>query len=761
MTTAEHVAPLDPPPQTAAGEIALDPAITAPMPVASRLIGAIAVGIALLSATATFVVLAGLTPIAPVHEVVVELLLADLAAGLLLLAIIGREVWVVVRARQRGYAGSRLHVQIVSLFAVIAAVPTVLVAVVASTTLDRGLDRFFSTRTRAMIEQSLIVADAYVSEHAQAIRGEIMAMAFDISRAKPMFDGDREKFRQFFTAQTSARGLSAAMIIRADGSTVERADLKMDKAIVLPSAQLLSQITETEPQVALIPQGDHVAAAVKLHGYDNMYLYAARLLDPRVVQQLKATQESVGEYANLEARRLGIQIAFALMFAVIALIVLLSSAWIGLDFANRLVAPIRRLIGAANIVSTGNLQVRVPIRRSEGDLAQLGETFNKMTAELSAQHDDIVRARDVIDSRRRFTEAVLAGASAGVIGVNADGHITILNRSAERLIARTESEALGRPLADVAPELAEIFQAASAGNQRLVQRQVTVTRSRQERNFSVRVTSEQATEAEHGYVITIDDVTELVLAQRTSAWADIARRIAHEIKNPLTPIQLSAERLRRKYGKVIVEDAAVFEQCTETIVRQVDDIKRMVDEFSRFARMPKPVIAGEDVADAVRQVVFLMRVAHPDIDFDVELPAEAMRAQFDRRLISQALTNIIKNATEAIAAVPPAELGKGRIAVSARRDGGDVAIDVIDNGIGLPKENRARLLEPYVTTREKGTGLGLAIVGRILEEHGGNLELLDASEKNPGARGAWMRLRFAVENVEAPPEQTKPQTATV
>ena len=226
---------------------------------------------------------------------------------------------------------------------------------------------------------------------------------------------------------------------------MERADLKMDKAVVLPSAQLLSQITETEPQVALIPQGDHVAAAVKLHGYDDMYLYAARLLDPRVVQQLKATQESVGEYANLEARRLGIQIAFALMFAVIALIVLLSSAWIGLDFANRLVAPIRRLIGAANIVSTGNLQVRVPIRRSEGDLAQLGETFNKMTAELSAQHDDIVRARDVIDSRRRFTEAVLAGASAGVIGVNADGHITILNRSAERLIARTEERGAGPP----------------------------------------------------------------------------------------------------------------------------------------------------------------------------------------------------------------------------------------------------------------------------------------------------------------------------
>ncbi len=308
---------------------------------------------------------------------------------------------------------------------------------------------------------------------------------------------------------------------------------------------------------------------------------------------------------------------------------------------------------------------------------------------------------------------------------------------------------LGQPLAKVAPELAEIFEAGRSGNQRLVQRQIAVTRDDQERNYSVRVTSEQATESEHGFVITIDDITELVLAQRTSAWADIARRIAHEIKNPLTPIQLSAERLRRKYGKSITEDPAVFQQCTETIIRQVDDIKRMVDEFSRFARMPKAVIADEDVAETVRQVVFLLRVGHPDIDFDVDLAADAMPARFDRRLISQALTNIIKNATEAIAAVPPAELGRGRIIVRAQREGMEVVVDVIDNGIGLPKENRARLLEPYVTTREKGTGLGLAIVGRILEEHGGRIELRDASDKIPGARGAGMQLRFIVSPLEA------------
>jgi two-component system nitrogen regulation sensor histidine kinase NtrY len=436
---------------------------------------------------------------------------------------------------------------------------------------------------------------------------------------------------------------------------------------------------------------------------------------------------------------------------------LLSAVWIGLNFANYLVSPIRRLIGAAQIVSTGNLYVQVPTRRSEGDLAQLGETFNKMTQELRTQRDDIVRARDLIDSRRRFTEAVLAGASAGVIGIDADGHITILNRSAERLIGRPEAEALGRPLSDIVPELADLFANARTAPQRLVQGQATINRNNKERNLSVRVTTEQSGAAERGYVVTLDDITDLVSAQRTSAWADVARRIAHEIKNPLTPIQLSAERLRRRYAGVVKEDDPVFKQCTDTIVRQVDDIKRMVDEFSRFARMPKPVMETDNVADTVRQVVFLQRVGNADIDIDVEIAEDPMPARFDRRLISQGLTNIIKNATEAIVAVPAAELGRGRIRVSAERDGSDIVIDVVDNGIGLPKENRSRLLEPYVTTREKGTGLGLAIVGRILEDHGGSIELGDASEKIPGQRGAWMRLRFS----SAPAGSVEPGPARV
>ncbi|MCK9919364.1 PAS domain-containing sensor histidine kinase [Microbacteriaceae bacterium K1510] len=718
-----------------------------------RLLGPLAVGLALLSAFITFIVLADLTPVSPTHNVVVTLLLVNAATVLLLLGVIVKEVWQVVQARRTGRAAARLHVRIVGLFSIIAAAPAILVAIVASVTLDRGLDRLFSTRTRAAIENSLIVAEAYLRDHAQIVRSDIMVMAFDVARTKPLFDQDPDKLGQFLTFQAQVRGLAAVLMLDEDLKVVASADVRATQTFALPPRDALPKIGTTDPQIVLLPDTNYVAAVVKLDKYENRWLYVTRLLDPRVVPQLQATRASVTEYAAIEARRVGVQVAFALMYTVIALIVLLSAVWIGLNFANRLVAPIRRLIGAANAVSTGNLFVRVPVRQSEGDLAQLGETFNRMTQELRTQHDDIMRARDQIDSRRRFTEAVLAGASAGVIGVDAEGHISILNRSAEKLIGRSEVEVLGKPLSEVLPELATIMMAAQAGGPE--QDHFTITRHGRERNLSVRVTSEQSSEAHHGYVVTLDDITELVAAQRTSAWADVARRIAHEIKNPLTPIQLSAERIKRKYGKLITEDRAVFDQCTDTIVRQVDDIRRMVDEFSRFARMPKPVIAAEDVADTVREAVFLMRVGNADIDIEAEIAEEKMPARFDRRLISQALTNIIKNATEAIAAVPPEELGKGAIRVYAAREGENIVIDVVDNGIGLPKENRSRLLEPYVTTREKGTGLGLAIVGRIVEEHGGIIELRDAADKIPGQRGAWVRVQFAAAGKADEPERQK------
>jgi two-component system nitrogen regulation sensor histidine kinase NtrY len=680
----------------------------------------------------------------PTHKVVVTFLLINAATVLLLLLIIGRELWQVVKARRENRAAARLHVRIVGLFSVIAVLPAVLVSVVANVTLDRGLDRLFSGPTKAVIQNSLIVANAYLYEHAQLIRGDILGMAGDIARARPLYDQDRQSFRQLLTQSAASRNLPGAMLIDKDRHILETAATGIAQDFATPAPEFLSNVNETDPQIGVFIEQNYVAAVVRLRAFNDTFLYVARLLDPRVVAQLKQTQASVAEYAELESRKLGIQVAFALMFTVIALTVLMSAVLIGLNFSNGLIAPIRRLMGAANLVSTGDLHVQVPVIKSEGDLATLGETFNKMTQELRTQRDELVSASDVIDSRRRFIEAVLSSASAGIIGVDGLGKIGILNRSAEKLIGHVESEALGRPLDEIIPELNEIMTAARGSAQRLVQGQIEIRRGAAERTLSVRVSAEHSGQSKESYIITLDDITELVTAQRTSAWADVARRIAHEIKNPLTPIQLSAERIRRKFGKTILEDRAIFDQCTDTIVRQVDDIRRMVDEFSKFARMPKPVIEGEDVADTVRQAVFLMRVGHPDIDIEADIKQEPMRAQFDRRLISQALTNIIKNATEAVGAVPPDVLGRGRIEVIADQENDDIVIDVIDNGIGLPKESRARLLEPYVTTREKGTGLGLAIVGRVLEDHGGRIELNDAAAIRPGARGAWVRLRFSV-----------------
>jgi two-component system nitrogen regulation sensor histidine kinase NtrY len=741
-----------------------DPSLAEPQGWSLRkVLAPFAVGLALLSAFLTFVVLTGLTRIEPTREVVGSFLLINAATILLLVGIIVREVWLMVQARRRGRAAARLHVQIVSLFSVIAVLPAVMVAIVANVTIDRGLDRLFSGPTREVIQNSLIIARAYTYEHAQLIRGDILGMANDLAHARPLYDQDRGSFKQLLTASALSRNLPGAMLIDQDRNVLEQAETGIAQNFTTPPQDFLSNVNETEPQIAVFPEANYVAAVIRLRAFNDTFLYVARLLDPRVVTQLKQTETSVAEYAQVESRRLGIQVAFALMFAVIALTILMASVLIGLNFANWLVAPIRRLMGAANVVSTGDLHVQVPVHKSEGDLAQLGETFNKMTQELRTQRDELVSASDLIDSRRRFIEAVLSSASAGIIGVDASGSVGILNRSAEKLIGHAESETLDHPLSDVLPELDDMMKTARDGTQKLVQGQITITRDGQERNLSVRVSAEQTSQSRDSYIITLDDITELVSAQRTSAWGDVARRIAHEIKNPLTPIQLSAERIRRKFGKVITEDKAVFDQCTDTIVRQVDDIRRMVDEFSRFARMPKPVMEGEDVADTVRQAVFLMKVAHPDLEIVADIKQDPLQAQFDRRLISQAVTNIVKNATEAIEQVPADELGKGRIDVIAARENDDIVIDVIDNGIGLPKVARARLLEPYVTTRAKGTGLGLAIVGRVLEDHGGRIELKDASDFRPGQRGAWMRMRFAVSGhapkveVKEPAVETKEQ----
>ncbi|MEM9279113.1 MAG: PAS domain-containing sensor histidine kinase, partial [Pseudomonadota bacterium] len=436
------------------------------------------------------------------------------------------------------------------------------------------------------------------------------------------------------------------------------------------------------------------------------------------------------------------QLAFALLYLGVCLIVLLTAIWMGISVANRIVTPIRRLMFAADEVSDGNLDVRVDLRQSEGDLRFLSETFNVMLADLRKQQGELVSAKELMDQRARFIEAVLSGVSAAVIGLDSNGIITIANRSALPLLNLEEDDSLNQSMAleERVPELGEVFRRAVSSGKAQTHEQITFFREGRERTLNVQVTVEEEETPTHSFVMTLDDITDLVAAQRNTAWADVARRIAHEIKNPLTPIQLSAERIKRRYGKVITDDREVFDNCTDTIIRQVGDIGRMVDEFSAFARMPKPEMAIGDIKTVLRDTVFLQKVGFPEIEFELDLCEEPLTAVFDSRMISQAMINVIKNAAEAIEGIAEETGEKGKIRIKAAVKGRNALIEVIDNGKGLPEANRQRLLEPYMTTREKGTGLGLAIVRKIVEDHNGTVDLLDAPDVANGGRGAMTRI---------------------
>ena len=492
-----------------------------------------------------------------------------------------------------------------------------------------------------------------------------------------------------------------------------------------------------------------VNAVVKLQNYPGRYLYVARGVSAKVIGHLRRTQAAFSEYQETRKRRGELKFAHGLIYSTLSLTALLAAIWAGLWFAGRFVAPIRRLIAAAQQVSRGNLQIELPIKRGEGDLRRLSMTFNTMTSEIKNQRDALVTANEQLTERRVFMEAVLTGVSAGVLGLDGDGRITLANRSAEQLLGLDRSSLVGRALSEALPEFAGLVVSQSEQQLRArAQHEVTLAVKGEERTFAVRVTSEQdggdvQRGANQGAVVTFDDITELVSAQRTSAWADVARRIAHEIKNPLTPIILSAERLRRKYGKVIVEDRETFEKLTATIERQAGDIKTMVDEFAAFARVPKPVMESSDLREAVQEPVILFREAHTNVAYILDMPPSRVASLFDRRLISQAVTNLVKNATEAVeSAAETGEAGwKGLVEARLVIHGDRASIEVIDNGIGLPKQNRARLLEPYVTNKgHKGTGLGLAIVQKIVEQHGGVLALEDAPAGPGRTRGALVRI---------------------
>ncbi|HSO47661.1 MAG TPA: PAS domain-containing sensor histidine kinase, partial [Rhizobiaceae bacterium] len=592
----------------------------------SRILGLAAVIALVVTGAVTFLLLIGETPIAPNQPVVTTALAINSALAAMVLFLIGREIWIIWQSRRKGRAAARLHVRIISLFALVAAIPAVLVAIIATITLDVGLDRWFEVRTKQIVGSSVNIARAYMDESRRTLTGNAISMAFELDRARQYYNLDFPGFENLVTLQAKGRGFISAQLLRRDGSVITTATIP-GKVEVPPAREEFFVAADTGDPVA-IPPGttNFIGAMFKLREIPNAYLYAIMPLRPEVIDQLRLMEENTAKYADLENNRVPVQLAFAVLYIGVCLIILLAAIWMGISVADRVVAPIRRLITAADAVSQGNLDVRVGTMHTEGDLKNLSDTFNVMIGELKSQRDEILQAKDDIDQRARFTEAVLSGVSASVIGVSNEGRVTIVNKAAESQLGA--GEFAGYPLREIAPELADVFDRARTLDRHEYREQLTMWRGGSERTLNVQVTLEREEDdpeqVGHAFVITIDDITDLVAAQRSTAWSDVARRIAHEIKNPLTPIQLSAERIRRRYGKYIIEDREIFDQCTDTIIRQVGDIGRMVDEFSSFARMPKPVMEPTNLADTLQEAVFLQKVGSPSIEFVSSLGQEPL-----------------------------------------------------------------------------------------------------------------------------------------
>ena len=694
---------------------------------------------ATLSGLATYVAITGSLSVAAQPKLVLGLLYLDLILLLLLGAVVARGLVQLIVARRQGIAGSRLHARLVAMFSLVAVAPAIIVAVFSVAFLHFGLEAWFSKRISNALTNSMNVAQAYLEEHKEVIRADALAMAADLNREGAALVGNPEMFQQLLDTQAMLRSLTEAVVFLGNGQVVARSGLGfvLELELVPPSA--FEQAANGEVVVLTGDADDRVRALVRLDNFVDAYLFVGRFVEPRVLEYMEGTRKAIDDYRELELRRSGIQTTFAMIFGVVALLLLLAAVRVGLGFANRLAKPISRLITAADRVRVGDLSVSVPEREEGHEIDRLSRAFNRMTAQLASQRAELISANNQLDERRRFTETVIGGVSAGVLGLDHQGRITLPNRSAADLIKATPDELIGRPLIAVIPEVGGLLAHVATAPERPAEAQIELKRPDGSHTLLVRVAAQHDAQGISGYVVTFDDITELLAAQRKAAWAEIARRIAHEIKNPLTPIRLSAERLRRKYLPQIKDSPDAFANSTDTIIRQVDSIGRLINGFSAFARMPAPVFAYESGKDLVRQAVYLQQGARPGIRFETRLPEGDVQLYCDAQQVAQALTNLLQNAVEAVLErMEQQEGGAPWVMVELLETRERCLIEVHDNGGGLP-EPTARLTEPYVTMRRSGTGLGLAIVKKIMEEHGGSLTL-----RNRAAGGACVALAFPV-----------------
>jgi two-component system nitrogen regulation sensor histidine kinase NtrY len=671
-------------------------------------------------------------PIGPATTVILAVLGLNLALILCIAGIVGWGLLELVDARASD-AGARLHLRFVGLFSVAAVAPAVIVALFFGVLVNRSVESWFSARVTTVVENSAKVARSYVEQQKNYIGEHISPMASSLNDAAPTMTQSPVAFGHYLATLTQENGFASAYVLDRDGRVLARAEGGAAPPFLAPPPSTYRATDTGDVSAEQFASADLFRALYRLKAFPDSYLYVTRPVDAGIMNHLKETEASLVSYREAAKSQARIQAIFGLSYIETALLVLVAAVWVGVAAANSIAAPVSGLVQAAGRVSAGDLDARVDVEHGPEEIRALSIAFNMMTTDLQVQQAALRVASLDAESRRQFIETVLSGVSAGVVGLDAEGKITALNRRAGDLLALTD-DAVGQSLAEAAPELEPVVQEISGGRPN-AEVEIDVMRGGETRRLRFR----GAGHAAETLVLTFDDITRLVAAQRNAAWKDVARRIAHEIKNPLTPIQLSAERIRRKYRKDITSDLETFDRCTETIIRQVGDIGRMVDEFSAFARMPAPRFAPADLAEMLRQAVFAQRFVDAETDVVIEEAASEVWVSCDAQMVGQALTNILKNAGEAVSArrlvspEPP-----GRIVASLVSHDDALCLVVEDNGVGLPTRDRDRLTEPYVTTREKGTGLGLAIVKRIMEDHEGELVLTDALH----GTGARVILKF-------------------
>ncbi len=666
-------------------------------------------------------------------------LLADLIYVLLVAALVLARITSMVAARRRKSAGSRLHLRLTGVFALLALIPTVLVAVFAVLTINIGLEGWFSDRVSRVVSNSLAAAQAYEQEHRDGLSQDSEALARFLNRERQETRLLPASILRQLLAQGQTqiqRGLREAFVINSDGEIRVRGDRSYLFDFERPNAAQITAALAGETVIIEDWDQNEFRALIHLTAFSDHLLYVSRDVDGEILKLLDETQETVLIYKQIEQDRGKLLFEFGLFYLGFAVILILAANLLGMWFAERLAGPIGRLAGAAQRVGAGDLDVQVREEDSDDEIAMLGRLFNQMTRQIKSQRDALVENNAQIERRGRLFDSVLSSVTAGVIGLDADGKVRFLNRAARRLLDLDEARGLDDELSLLVPEFTNLFQRLSTGQGEAVQEEIRLTRNGKQENLLVRMAERRANDGvSEGYVIAFDDVTDLVSAQRMAAWGDVARRIAHEIKNPLTPIQLSAERIRRKYAHNADGEDNGIGQLTDVIIRQTGDLRRIVDEFSKFARMPEPEKRQTDLTKLVQDAVLLQQTAQQGVRIITDLPEAALMLDIDATMINQVLTNLIKNAGEATEMYIEKYGGNDyepEIRIGLEKTNSGVRISIADNGIGLP-EDRARLFEPYVTTREKGTGLGLPIVKKIIEEHGGSMVLEDAPAFSEGA----------------------------